>query len=92
MTDVGLFEAIYSARALRRLKPDPVPEAVITQIDAAIRAPSAGNAQTGNSWSSATRSSAASSERSTARPPTSPPPSTRRARVPNTSRTNSGNR
>jgi len=46
MTDIGLFEAIYSARALRRLKPDPVPEAVITQIlDAAIRAPSAGNAQ-----------------------------------------------
>lgn len=46
MTDIGLFEAIYSARALRRLKPDPVPEEVITNIlDAAIRAPSAGNAQ-----------------------------------------------
>jgi nitroreductase len=46
MTDIGLFEAIYSARALRRLKPDPVPEELITQIlDAAIRAPSAGNAQ-----------------------------------------------
>ena len=46
MTDIGLFEAIYSARALRRLKPDPVPEEIMTKIlDAAIRAPSAGNSQ-----------------------------------------------
>jgi len=46
MPDIGLFEAIHSARALRVLKPDPVPEALITRIlDAAIRAPSAGNAQ-----------------------------------------------
>lgn len=46
MADIGLFEAIYSARSLRRLKPDPVPEELISQIlDAAIRAPSAGNAQ-----------------------------------------------
>lgn len=46
MDDIGLFEAIYSARALRRLKPDPVPEELVTRIlDAAIRAPSAGNAQ-----------------------------------------------
>ncbi len=46
MTEIGLFEAMYSARALRRLKPDPIPEELITQIlDAAIRAPSAGNAQ-----------------------------------------------
>jgi nitroreductase len=31
---------------MRRFKPDPVPEAVLTEIlDAAIRAPSAGNAQ-----------------------------------------------
>ena len=43
---IGLFDAMYSARALRRLKPDPVPEEIITQIlDAAIRAPSAGNSQ-----------------------------------------------
>jgi hypothetical protein len=27
MTGVGLFDAIYTARALRRLKPDPVPGA-----------------------------------------------------------------
>jgi nitroreductase len=46
MTDIGLFDAIYSARALRRLKPDPVPEHLLTRIlDAATRAPSAGNAQ-----------------------------------------------
>lgn len=41
-----LFEAIHTARAMRRLKPDPVPEELITRIlDAAIRAPSGGNAQ-----------------------------------------------
>jgi hypothetical protein len=36
VTEIGLFEAIYSARALRRLKPDPV-------LDAAIRAPTSPN-------------------------------------------------
>ena len=46
MTDIGLFDAMYTARALRRLKPDPVPEELITTvIDAAMRAPSGGNAQ-----------------------------------------------
>jgi nitroreductase len=46
MSEIGLFDAIYSARSLRRLKPDPVPEEILTKIlDAAIRAPSAGNAQ-----------------------------------------------
>jgi nitroreductase len=46
MADIGLFEAIYSARSIRRLKPDPVPEELISKLlDAAIRAPSAGNAQ-----------------------------------------------
>jgi len=46
MPEIGLFEAMYSARALRKLKPDPVPEDLLTKIlDAAIRAPSAGNAQ-----------------------------------------------
>jgi len=46
--EIGLFEAIYSARSIRRLKPDPVPEKLITAVlDAAIRAPSGGNAQ---SW------------------------------------------
>jgi hypothetical protein len=42
----GLFETIYTTRALRRFRPDPVPEAVVFQIlDAAIRAPSGQNAQ-----------------------------------------------
>jgi nitroreductase len=46
LSEIGLFEAIYTARAQRRLRPDPVPEALITRVlDAAIRAPSAGNAQ-----------------------------------------------
>lgn len=46
MTEIGLFEAMYTARALRRLKPDAVPEALITKVlDAAVRAPSGGNAQ-----------------------------------------------
>ena len=46
MPDIGLFEAIHTARSLRRLKPDPVPEGLIAQVlDAAIRASSAGNAQ-----------------------------------------------
>jgi nitroreductase len=46
MSEIGLFEAIHTARSLRRFKPDPVPEALITRIlDAAVQAPSAGNAQ-----------------------------------------------
>src|SRR5262249_24656156 len=46
MSDIALFEAMYSARAMRRLKADPVPEEIITKIlDAAIRPPSAGNSQ-----------------------------------------------
>jgi len=45
LPNIGLFEAIYSARSLRRLKPDPVPEELITKVlDAGIRAPSGGNA------------------------------------------------
>ena len=46
MAELDVLEAIHTARAVRRFKPDPVPEALITRIlDAAIRAPSAGNAQ-----------------------------------------------
>lgn len=41
-----LFSTLYSMRALRRFKPDPVPESVLFQLfDAAIRAPSGQNAQ-----------------------------------------------
>lgn len=43
---VGLFEALYTMRALRRFRPDPVPEELLFQvIDAAIRAPSGSNTQ-----------------------------------------------
>lgn len=42
----GLFEAMYTTRALRRLKPDPIPDEVLFQaFDAAIRAPSGQNSQ-----------------------------------------------
>ena len=45
-SDVPLFEAMYQCRAMRRLKPDPVPESVLLQlVDAAIHAPSASNGQ-----------------------------------------------
>ncbi|MBI2765675.1 MAG: nitroreductase family protein [Chloroflexi bacterium] len=44
--DPGLFETIYSTRALRRFKPDPIPDEVLFQVfDAAVRAPSGGNVQ-----------------------------------------------
>lgn len=41
-----LHEALYTTRAMRRVKPDPIPMEVQTRIlDAAIRAPSGGNQQ-----------------------------------------------
>jgi nitroreductase len=43
---MDVFEAIYTLRAMRRLKPDPVDEALVWKVlDAAIRAPSGGNLQ-----------------------------------------------
>ncbi len=46
LPSIDLFEAIHTARAQRRLSSEPVPEALVTRVlDAAIRAPSAGNAQ-----------------------------------------------
>jgi nitroreductase len=48
MAEIGLFEAMYSAGAIRRFRTDPVPDDVMTKVlDAAIRAPSGSNAQ---SW------------------------------------------
>lgn len=45
MSNIALFEAIHTARAIRRLTAEPVPEALITQVlDAAIRAPTGGRA------------------------------------------------
>ncbi len=41
-----LFEIMYSLRAMRRLKPDPVPEALVWKIiEAGTKAPSGGNSQ-----------------------------------------------
>ena len=46
MTDISLFEAIYTQRAIRRFTTDPVPDEAITSIlEAAIRGPSGGNRQ-----------------------------------------------
>ncbi|HEB88895.1 MAG TPA: nitroreductase family protein [Deltaproteobacteria bacterium] len=40
------YEALYTTRAMRRVKPDPIPEEVQKRIlDTAIRAPSGGNSQ-----------------------------------------------
>jgi hypothetical protein len=30
--DIGLFEAIYTQRALRYIKPDPLPDALIRKV------------------------------------------------------------
>ncbi len=46
MAQHELFEIIASTRSMRRLKPDPVPDALIYQVlDAGIRAPSGTNTQ-----------------------------------------------
>jgi nitroreductase len=43
---IPLGEAIFSLRAMRRLKPDPIPHDVLRDIlEAAIRAPNGGNQQ-----------------------------------------------
>ncbi len=43
---MNIYEALYTTRAMRRLRPDPIPYDVQARIlDAAIRAPSPGNSQ-----------------------------------------------
>lgn len=43
---MDLYEALYTTRAMRRVRPEPIPEATQARIlDAAIRAPSGGNQQ-----------------------------------------------
>lgn len=43
---MDLHEALYTTRAMRRVRPDPVPiEVQRKMVDAAVRAPSAGNGQ-----------------------------------------------
>ena len=44
--DIGLFEALYTQRAIRYFKPDPVPDDMIEKLlEAATKAPSGGNRQ-----------------------------------------------
>jgi nitroreductase len=46
MADIGLYEAMSTLRAVRRLRPDPIPEDVLERIlQAAAWAPSGGNQQ-----------------------------------------------
>ena len=43
---MDIYEALYTTRAMRRAKPDPIPmEAQAKIMDAAVRAPSGGNTQ-----------------------------------------------
>jgi len=44
--EIGVFEAMTTMRAMRRLRPDPVPDELLwTVLDAATKAPSGGNRQ-----------------------------------------------
>ena len=48
--ELGIFETIYTCRAMRRLQPDPVPEPLLIKlIDAANQAPTGSNLQ-GARW------------------------------------------
>src|SRR5215469_4670017 len=43
---MDVYEALYTTRAMRRVRPDPIPPEVQARIlDAAVRAPSGGNSQ-----------------------------------------------
>ena len=44
--ELGLFEAMHTQRALRYIKPDPIPDELVRKVlDAGIRAPSGGTQQ-----------------------------------------------
>ena len=44
---MDIYEAMYTTRAMRRVKPDPIPDDVLGRIfDAAVRGPSGGNGHT----------------------------------------------
>lgn len=46
MGEIGLYEAMRTTRAVRRLRPDPIPDAVLARVlEAATWAPSGGNRQ-----------------------------------------------
>ncbi|MBN8898210.1 MAG: hypothetical protein J0H35_08505 [Rhodospirillales bacterium] len=51
---IGLFDAIHTARAQRRLRPDPVPDALITQEIAFQDAPTQGPAVLASGWTGLT--------------------------------------
>jgi nitroreductase len=43
---MDLYEALYTTRSMRRVKPDPIPDDVLkSMLDAAIRSPSGSNSQ-----------------------------------------------
>ncbi len=44
---MDLYEAMYTTRAMRRVKPDPIPDEILGRLfDAAVRGPSGGNRHT----------------------------------------------
>jgi nitroreductase len=46
VSEIGLYEALRTTRAVRRLRPDPIPEPVLRRVlEAATWAPSGGNRQ-----------------------------------------------
>ena len=46
MSEIGLYEAMSTCRAVRRLRPDPIPDDVLARVlRAATWAPTGGNAQ-----------------------------------------------
>lgn len=46
MSDIGLYEAMSTLRAVRKLRPDPIPDDVLSRVfEAATFAPSGGNRQ-----------------------------------------------
>lgn len=46
MSEIGLYEAMRTTRAVRKLRPDPIPDAVLRRVlQAATWAPSGGNRQ-----------------------------------------------
>ena len=46
MAELGIFEVMYTCRAMRRLKPDPIPEALLLKLlDAGNQAPTGSNRQ-----------------------------------------------
>ena len=46
MAEIGIYQAMSTLRAVRRLRPDPIPDAVLKRVlEAATWAPTGGNAQ-----------------------------------------------